>query len=44
LSHTAFQQALNDTKTAGGNLLINVGPMPDGTLPDLQKRALLGLA
>ncbi|MHA2398639.1 MAG: alpha-L-fucosidase C-terminal domain-containing protein [Promethearchaeota archaeon] len=26
-----------------GNLLLNLGPMADGTIPDLQKKAILGL-
>jgi alpha-L-fucosidase len=42
LSHSAFAATLADVKARGGNLLINVGPMPDGTLPDLQRAALLG--
>jgi alpha-L-fucosidase len=27
----------------GGNLLINVGPMADGTIPDVQQRPLRDL-
>jgi alpha-L-fucosidase len=30
-----------ETLAQGGNLLINVGPMADGTIPELQARALL---
>ena len=32
---------LVDVVSKNGNLLLNVGPMPDGTIPDFQKRVLL---
>jgi alpha-L-fucosidase len=32
-----------DIVSKNGNLLLNVGPMPDGTIPELQKRVLLDL-
>ena len=42
LTHGEFT-ALRDTVMAeGGNLLINVGPTANGTIPDVQRRALVG--
>jgi alpha-L-fucosidase len=32
-----------DLTARGGNLLINVGPMADGTVPEAQQRPLLEL-
>jgi alpha-L-fucosidase len=32
----------DQTLAAGGNLLINIGPMADGTIPPEQVRALVG--
>jgi alpha-L-fucosidase len=32
-----------DIVSKNGNLLINVGPMADGTIPDIQKNCLLAL-
>ena len=34
---------LVDIVSKNGNLLLNVGPMPDGTIPELQKEVLLGI-
>ncbi|GAA0249933.1 alpha-L-fucosidase [Haladaptatus pallidirubidus] len=36
-------QSFVDIVSKNGNLLINVGPKADGTIPDLQKRPLTGL-
>jgi len=33
-----------EVKAGGGNLLLNVGPMADGTIPDVQRKALLDFA
>jgi len=32
-----------DVVSKGGNLLIGVGPSPDGTIPDMQREPLIGL-
>jgi alpha-L-fucosidase len=42
LTHEALQAMRETTFRQGGNLLINIGPMPDGTIPLIQRRALLG--
>lgn len=34
---------LTDIVSRGGHLLLNVGPRDDGTIPELQRKALLGL-
>jgi len=36
-------QMFIDIVSKNGNLLLNVGPMADGTVPELQKTAILGL-
>ncbi|CAL8970262.1 hypothetical protein TESS_TESS_02115 [Tessaracoccus sp. O5.2] len=43
---TGYQIArmLTDIVSRGGHFLLNVGPKADGTLPELQRRALLDLA
>jgi alpha-L-fucosidase len=42
LDHAGFRSMLDDTKARGGNLLINIGPMADGSIPAIQRRALIG--
>jgi alpha-L-fucosidase len=42
LSHEALVAMREDVLKKGGNLLINIGPKPDGTIPPLQMTALLG--
>jgi alpha-L-fucosidase len=39
----ALIHSLVDIVSKNGNLLINVGPMADGTIPDIQLKPLLGL-
>jgi len=34
---------LVDIVSKNGNLLLNVGPMPDGRIPEIQKKVLLGI-
>ncbi|MCQ2436936.1 MAG: alpha-L-fucosidase [Clostridia bacterium] len=43
LSPRALVQELVKTVANNGNLLINVGPRADGTIPDIQKRSLLAM-
>lgn len=43
LSPQALVRELVDTVANNGNLLINVGPMADGTIPPLQEKSLLGM-
>jgi alpha-L-fucosidase len=43
LSGDAMIDLYRDTTTRGGNLLINVGPMADATIPALQRDPLLAL-
>jgi alpha-L-fucosidase len=42
LARDAFLAMRDDTLSRGGNLLINVGPRADASIPDEQRRALLG--
>jgi alpha-L-fucosidase len=42
LSHEGLQSMRTQTFAAGGNLLINIGPRADASIPDVQRRALLG--
>lgn len=39
----ALVHMLVDVTSKNGNVLLNVGPMADGTIPDLQRERLLGL-
>lgn len=43
LSLEALVRQFVDIVSKNGNLLLNVGPMADGTIPDLQRERLLGL-
>ncbi len=43
LTGEAMIELYRDTTTRGGNLLINVGPRADGSIPDLQSAPLLVL-
>ncbi len=43
LSSQALVRELVATASNGGNLLINVGPMADGTVPPIQEKSLLGM-
>ena len=43
LSAPALIDLLVDTVSKNGNLLINVGPRADGTIPELQQNSLRGL-
>jgi alpha-L-fucosidase len=42
LDHAGFTRLRDDVLSQRGNLLINVGPMADGRLPDVQRAALTG--
>ena len=44
LSGAGIARHLVDVVSRGGHLLLNVGPRADGTLPDIQVRALRGVA
>jgi len=43
LSLEELVRSFVDIVSKNGNLLLNVGPMADGTIPDLQRERLLGL-
>lgn len=43
LTGDAMIELYRDTTSRGGNLLINVGPRADGSIPDLQRAPLLAL-
>jgi len=43
LTSKGLIRMLVDIVSKNGNLLLNVGPMPDGTIPELQKEVLLGI-
>jgi alpha-L-fucosidase len=42
LTHQEFGALRDDVSRVGGNFLINVGPMADSTIPEIQRKALLG--
>ena len=43
LSADAAVRLLVDIVSKNGNLILNVGPLPDGTIPELQRQCLEGL-
>ena len=42
LDHAGFTALRDEVLAKGGNLLINIGPMADGRVPDAQRLALTG--
>lgn len=42
ITRVQFQTLLRDVTDKGGNLLINIGPMADGTIPEVQRHAICG--
>ncbi len=42
LDHKQLVELRDTVLAEGGNFLINVGPMADGSIPDVQRRALIG--
>jgi alpha-L-fucosidase len=42
LTHSDLQVMRATVAREGGNLLINIGPMANGTIPDIQLKALIG--
>jgi len=43
LTSNELIKMLVDIVSKNGNLLLNVGPMPDGTIPEIQKKVLQGI-
>lgn len=43
-SGTRLIEILVETRAKGGNLLLNIGPKPDGTIPDPEERRLTEMA
>jgi len=43
LTSNEIIRMLVDIVSKNGNLLLNVGPLPDGTIPEIQKEVLIGM-